>query len=96
MSDITQICSQCGKKFLIIELEQEFLTKRGLPLPDLCPADRQARRLARRGERNLYRTTCQQCKASVITTYDPAKATSKILCRQCYQEYFDKNDPLIP
>ena len=96
MSDLTQTCTQCGKKFLVIKPEQEFLQKKGLALPELCPHDRQARRLSQRGERNLYRTTCQQCKANVITTYDPEKVKSQILCRKCYQEYFDKNDPIIP
>ncbi len=88
MVDITQTCTQCGKKFLIIDQEQEFLTKKQLPSPTLCPTDRQARRLAGRGERALYKTTCQECATSMITSYDPAKATSKILCKTCYSKYF--------
>jgi hypothetical protein len=92
MSDITQICGSCGKKFLIIAQEKEFLQKRGMPLPTLCPTDRQARRLETRGERTLYKTTCQQCGKDVVTSYDPAKAVSKILCKKCYLEYFEKNE----
>lgn len=89
MADITQTCTQCGKKFLIIDQEQEFLKKKQIPFPTLCPSDRQARRLAGRGERALYKTTCQECTASMITSYDPAKATSKILCKTCYRKYFE-------
>ncbi|OGG29171.1 hypothetical protein A2973_01640 [Candidatus Gottesmanbacteria bacterium RIFCSPLOWO2_01_FULL_49_10] len=96
MADITQTCAQCGKKFLVIEVEQEFLKKKHLPLPALCPTDRQSRRLSGRGERTLYKTTCQECGTPVITTYDPKTVTSKILCRTCYQAFFDKNDPVIP
>lgn len=92
MADITQTCTECGKKFLIISQEQEFLKKKGLPNPSLCPADRQLRRLARRGERTLYKTTCQKCGKQTITSYDPATATSPIYCKQCFQEYFDTHE----
>lgn len=94
MSDITQVCKTCGKKFLVIEKEQKFLKKKGLPFPDICPTDRQALRVKNRGERTLYKTTCQQCGASVITSYDPKSVTNKILCRKCYGEYFEKNEVL--
>ncbi|MBI4058220.1 zinc-ribbon domain containing protein [Candidatus Gottesmanbacteria bacterium] len=94
MSDITQTCTKCGKQFLIIVQEQEFLQKKGLSFPTLCPADRQVRRLANRGERMLYKTTCSQCGNRVITSYDPAKATSPILCKTCYVNYFETHDPL--
>ena len=96
MPDITQTCTQCGKKFLVIPQEQEFLEKKGLPLPTLCPTDRQARRLATRGERTLYKTTCQQCGNQVITSYDPAKATGKILCKKCYIDFFEKTELVTP
>ena len=92
MTDITQTCSQCGKKFLVISQEQEFLKKKGLPLPTMCPTDRQARRLATRGGGALYKTTCQQCGVQTITSYDPAKAKSKILCKKCYIDFFEKNE----
>lgn len=95
MPDITSVCKQCNKKFLIIEPEQEFLKKKGLPLPNVCPTDRQLNRLKNRGERTLYRTTCQQCGTNMITSYDPKTVDSKILCQKCYVQYFDKNDPLI-
>lgn len=94
MADIVQTCSQCNKKFLILDKEQEFLKKKGLAFPTLCPTDRQAKRVKDRGERVLYRSTCQQCGGNVIVSYDPARAKSKILCQKCYLVYFEKNDPL--
>lgn len=94
MADIIKVCEKCGKKFLAIEQEQEFLKKKDLPLPTICPTDRQANRLKNRGERTLYKTVCQQCGASVITSYDPKSVTNKILCRKCYMDYFEKNETL--
>jgi len=96
MADITQICKKCGKKFLVIEIEQEFLKKKSLPLPTMCPSDRQLRRLVNRGERFLYRTKCQQCGAKMITSYDPAKVTSQILCKKCYREYYETHELVQP
>lgn len=96
MADIVQTCTQCGKKFLIIDQEQKFLKGKGLLLPMLCPDDRQVKRIKDRGERVLYRTTCQQCGANMITSYDPNKSKSMILCQKCYLAYFEKNDPIQP
>lgn len=95
MQEIKKTCSVCGKEFWVIKQEQEFLQKMGLPLPTMCPSDRQARRLKDRGERNLYRTTCQQCGKNIIVTYDPKKETRKILCKEHYLEWFEKNPVLI-
>jgi ssDNA-binding Zn-finger/Zn-ribbon topoisomerase 1 len=92
MSDITQTCTKCNKKFLVIEPEQEFLKKKELPMPSMCPSCRQARRLEDRGERALYRTTCQKCGSSMITSYDPQKVTSKILCKKCFLEFMDQDN----
>ncbi len=96
MADTTATCTICNKKFLIIDQELEFLKKKNLALPTLCPTHRQERRLVGRGERTLFKTTCQECNASMVTSYDPSKATSKILCKTCYLSYFEKNDPLLP
>ncbi len=95
MNEIKANCKQCQKDFLIIEQEQQFIKKMGLPLPVLCPSCRQQRRLQDRGERKLYRTKCQNCQKEIIVTYNPEKETRKILCKQCYLNYFEKNSPLI-
>lgn len=95
MDHITQTCTKCGDKFNIIKQEQEFLNKKGLPLPKECPSCRQERRLMLRGGRQLYRTKCQQCGKDIITSYDPQKATNKIFCREDYDKYMSENDPII-
>ena len=53
MADIVQTCTQCGKKFLIIDQEQKFLKGKGLLLPMLCPDDRQVKRIKDR-EKECY------------------------------------------
>ncbi|MCL4359874.1 hypothetical protein M1555_01280 [Patescibacteria group bacterium] len=94
MADTTHVCASCGQKFLVISQEEEFLKKMNLPMPTLCPSDRQLRRLRGRGERKLFRTTCQQCGAAMVTTYDPATVSAKILCQTCYRQYYDTTDIL--
>lgn len=95
MEPIKKTCQKCSKDFWVIAQEQEFLQRIDLPLPVNCPNCRQARRLQERGERTLYRTTCQQCNKNIIVSYDPAKETRRILCRECYRDYFEKNSALV-
>ncbi len=97
MEEIKRTCTKCGKEFWVIKQEQQFLNKMGLPLPTMCPADRQARRLKHRGERNLYKSKCQNCGKDIIVTYDPKSVESnqKMLCKKCYLEWFEKNSALI-
>jgi CxxC-x17-CxxC domain-containing protein len=95
MENIKRTCAQCGKEFWVIKPEQEFLEKMNLPEPINCPACRERRRLSVRGERDLYRTTCQQCGKNIIVTYDPQKETRKILCKECYLDWFEKNPVLV-
>lgn len=95
MTNITQTCTKCGKQFLIIEQEQKFLQGKALPLPANCPGCRQTRRLMLRGGRTLYKTTCQKCNKEIIVSYDPAKVTNTILCREDYNQYFMEHDPII-
>jgi len=95
MANVTQTCNNCSKQFLIIDAEQAFLQKQGIPLPFMCPACRQARRTMLRGERKLYKATCQQCGKEIIVGYDPATVTQTILCREDYDKYYEENDPII-
>ncbi len=95
MDQLKKVCTNCKKEFWVIKQEQGFLQKMSLPLPDWCPSCRQARRLKNRGERQLYRTTCQNCKKNIVVTYDPQTEKRKILCRQCYLDWFEKNPVLL-
>lgn len=95
MENIKQKCQTCWMDFWIIKQEQEFLKKMSLPLQKNCPGCRETRRLKERGERQLYRTTCQQCKKSIIVAYEPTKETRKILCKTCYLDWMEKNPVLL-
>ncbi len=96
MNNTTKQCSKCGKQFLIITQEQEFLKEKRLPLPDNCPTCRQMRRLTLRGgERMLYKTQCQQCGKDIIVAKNPATVKNPIYCKKDYEDYFLSNDPII-
>lgn len=91
----TLTCKRCSKQFLVIEKEQKFLKDKDLPLPANCPSCRQLRRLQMRGERTLYKTTCQKCGKDIVVSYDPKKIEQTILCRKDYDQYFEENDAII-
>ncbi len=91
----TQTCKTCSKQFLVIDLEKKFLDEKGLPLPQNCPSCRQTRRLKLRGERALYRATCQKCGKEIIVAFDPKTVQNAILCQKDYDQYFLENDPII-
>ncbi|KKQ24496.1 MAG: hypothetical protein US40_C0003G0035 [Candidatus Roizmanbacteria bacterium GW2011_GWC2_37_13] len=94
MENIKKTCKTCGKEFWVIKQEQEFLAKMNLHHPSSCPGCREARRLADRGERQLYRTKCQNCQKDVIVSYNPETEKRRILCKDCYLQWFEKNQVL--
>ncbi len=95
MSNINQVCTKCGKSFLIIDQEQKFIMDKGLPLPNWCPTCRQERRMILRGPRHLFKAQCQKCQKAIITSYDPQTAKSIVLCKACYDQYFQETDMVI-
>ncbi len=95
MASVTQTCTHCGKQFLVIEEEQAFLKQKGFPLPAMCPACRQQRRLALRGGRKLYKTTCQKCNKEIVVSFDPERAQQAIYCKEDYDKFVMENDPII-
>src|SRR3972149_8067793 len=92
MPDITQTCRITGKLFVITEEDQKFYEKMGVPLPTLCPQERQRRRHTFRNERNLYQSTCHNCKKSIISMYSPDKEYL-VYCPDCW--WSDNFDPLV-
>jgi len=95
MAGIAQTCTNCGRQFLIIDQEQQFLNQKGLPFPTQCPNCRQQRRLALRGGRQLFKTTCQKCAKEIVVAYDPQKVKQAIFCREDYEKFLLENDPII-
>lgn len=76
----TKICTSSSKEFTIIQWDLDFYNKLSptfagqklsLPIPALCPEERQRRRLAFRNERNLYRRTCDASGKQIISMYRP-------------------------
>ncbi len=89
-------CAKCGKNFRVIEQEEKFLKDKGLPLPTLCPSDRQRRRLMLRGnDRALYKTKCQKCGKEIVVSYDPEKVKNMILCKEDYDKWINENDVIL-
>ena len=66
-----QICRMTGQAFEITASDLEFYKKMGVPVPTLCPEERQRRRLAWRNDRHLYHRTCTATGEKIIAMYAP-------------------------
>jgi len=73
-------CAVSGKEFAIFQSDLDFLEKisptingkkYSIPLPTLCPEERQRRRMTRRNERKLYRRKCDATGKDIISVYPP-------------------------
>jgi hypothetical protein len=73
-----KICAFSGAEFPIYQLDLDFYTKISpsfngqkfqIPTPNLCPEERQRRRLSFRNERKLYRRTCDFSGKEIISMY---------------------------
>jgi len=76
-------CETSGKLYKIIPQELAFYRKMGLPIPHLCPDQRHLERMAKRNPRKLWNRTCEECSASIQTSYAPERP-EKVLCEPCY------------
>ena len=78
-----KVCAISKKEFEITDADLKFYEKMEVPLPKLCPDERQRRRLAWRNERNLYRRKCDLCQKKIIAMY-PADAPFPVFCPDCW------------
>ena len=62
-------CTVSGKKFEITEDDLKFYEKMGVPVPTLCPEERQRRRISFRNFTNLYQRKCDGTKKNIISMY---------------------------
>lgn len=92
-------CTVSGQEFPIFQSDLDFLekisptfagSKHPLPLPALCPEERQRRRLMFRNERKLYRRNCDATGKPIITVYSPDPAASRDGASKPYKVY-DQN-----
>ena len=77
-----KLCRQCGQQFEITDDDLKFYDrvspviagkKYDLPVPTLCSACRQQRRLAFRNERHLYLRKCDMSGRQILSMYSPDK-----------------------
>ncbi len=80
----TLVCAVSGKDYRIIPTELKFYQKMDLPIPHLCPDERNNRREILRNPQVLYDRECNSCKEKIRTTYHPDRI-EKVLCEKCYQ-----------
>ena len=67
----------------IIQKEEAFLKRRGLPLPSKPFTQRHNARLAKRNPRQLWDRTCAKCQKSIQTSYSPERPEI-VYCESCY------------
>ncbi len=70
MTPITQVCRLTQKPFVISDEDQALLHKMGMPLPTLCPEERQRRRMSFRNDHMLYHRKCDKTGKPIISLYD--------------------------
>lgn len=80
-----RLCTISGEEFAIFQSDVDFYNKfsptfagkkYNVPLPDICPEERQRRRQMFRNERNIYRRTCSASEKSIISVYSPDSPTN--------------------
>ncbi len=82
--DRTLVCRECGVAFVFSVREQEFYRSKGFRNdPSRCPECRSARKLGRRGPRELTEVVCAACG---VTTEVPFRPTGSrpVYCRDCF------------
>ncbi len=82
------LCEVTGKPYRIIDSELRFYKKMHLPLPRVCPDERQNQRIARRNPRMLWNRECNGCKCKIESSYAPERK-EKVLCEECYLKIVD-------
>jgi hypothetical protein len=64
-----QKCAVSGVEFEITEDDLNFYEKMGVPVPTLCPEERQRRRISFRNFTQLYRRKCDATGKDIISMY---------------------------
>jgi hypothetical protein len=76
-------CAVSGQEFAVYQSEVDFFSKIiptfagqkfNIPLPTLCPDERQRLRLMYRNERGLHRRKCDATGENIISVYSPDPA----------------------
>ncbi|MFA7315226.1 MAG: hypothetical protein WC059_00285 [Candidatus Paceibacterota bacterium] len=90
-------CNECGKNFRLTQMEIEFYTRMGLPIPHKDFECRHQNRMGKRNPRKLWSRSCmckhenhinhenKSCKGNFETSYSPERK-EVVYCEQCYQQ----------
>ena len=79
-----QICKQTGKAFEIPEEDLRFYEKINVPIPTLCPEERERRRWAWRGK-NFFIKNCDKCGNRAMSWFPPGVTEVKTYCEYCFK-----------
>ena len=76
-------CSISGKQFKIIPQELMFYRKHNIPLPTVCPDERNKRRMSLRNPLRLWNRECDKCSTPIESSYQPGRPEI-VYCEACY------------
>ncbi len=80
----TLVCKDCGKEFVFTAGEQEFYASRGFQNePQRCKECRDARKLAAKGPREMFTTTCAECGKEAKVPFQPSN-DRPVYCSECF------------
>ncbi len=78
-------CVECDRAYKIANGEYTILTKLNLPIPDICPKCREAKRFTKINKPIFRDTQCAKCNTKIQTAHNEGKI---IYCTKCYQQEF--------
>ena len=82
-------CTVSGKQFEITDEDLKFYEKMGVPVPTLCPEERQRRRLAWQNIMKLYFRKCNHSGKNLISNFSPEKKFKIIDSSIWWSDEFD-------
>lgn len=82
--DKTLICKECGAEFVFTAGEQEFYASKGFENePQRCKACRDARKAARKPEREIFTAICASCGKEAKVPFRP-REDRPVYCSECF------------
>lgn len=85
--DKTLECVDCSKEFTFTAGEQEFFATKGFDgAPLRCKECRDAKKQARRSNREMHEVTCADCGKTCQVPFLP-KGDKPVYCSECYEKH---------
>lgn len=78
-------CEECGKNYLIIPMELQFLRRFNLPIPHQCSSCRDRIRIQKLNPMTIHDRICAKCGKEIETSYAPERPEI-VYCESCYQQ----------